>query len=47
VILPASGADDILGRMADTGTKPPRKLIIAQNMEEAKAAAYANDPKRN
>jgi len=44
VILPAGGADDILGRMADTGTKPPRKLIIAQNMEEAKAAAYANDP---
>lgn len=44
MILPAGGADDILGRMSDTGTKPPRKFIIAQNMEEAKAAAYANDP---
>jgi hypothetical protein len=44
VILPAGGADDILGRMADTGTKPPRKLITAQNIDEAKAAAYANDP---
>ena len=44
VILPAGGADDILGRMADESTKPPRKLITAQNMEEAKAAAYANDP---
>jgi len=44
VILPARGADDILGGMADTGTKPPRKFITAQNMEEVKAAAYANDP---
>jgi hypothetical protein len=44
VILSAGGADDILGRMADTGTKPSRKLITAQNMDEAKAAAYANDP---
>ena len=44
VILPAGGADDILGRMADTGTKPPRTFITAPNMEEAKAAAYANDP---
>jgi hypothetical protein len=39
-----AGAYDILGRMADTGTKPPRTFITAQNMEEAKAAAYANDP---
>jgi hypothetical protein len=30
--------------MADTGTKPSRKFITAQNMDEAKAAAYANDP---
>jgi hypothetical protein len=30
--------------MADTGTNPSRKLITAQNMDEAKAAAYANDP---
>ena len=44
MILPAGGANDILGRMADTGTKPSRKLITAQNMDEAKAAAYANDP---
>jgi hypothetical protein len=34
----------ILGRMADTGTKPPRRFITAQNMDETKAAAYANDP---
>ena len=44
VILPAGGADDILVHMADTGTKPSRKPITAQNMDEAKAAAYANDP---
>ena len=44
VILPARGAQDILDRMADTGTTPRRKLITAQNMDEAKAAAYANDP---
>jgi hypothetical protein len=30
--------------MADPGTKPARKLITAQNMDEAKVAAYANDP---
>ena len=30
--------------MADTGTNPSRKPITAQNMDEAKAAAYANDP---
>ena len=35
---------DILGRMVDIGTKPSRKFITAQNMDEAKAAAYANDP---
>ena len=44
VILPAAGADDILGRMSDQATKPARKLITAQNMDEAKTAAYANDP---
>ena len=30
--------------VADTGTNPPRKPITAQNMDEAKTAAYANDP---
>ena len=36
--FPAPGCWEI------TGTKPPRTFITAQNMEEAKAAAYANDP---
>lgn len=44
VILPASGAHDILRHMSDQATKPARKLITAQNMDEAKTAAYANDP---
>jgi hypothetical protein len=30
--------------MSDLATKPARKLITAQTMDEAKAAAYANDP---
>jgi hypothetical protein len=32
--------------MSDLATKATRKLVTAQNMEEAKAAAYANDPHR-
>jgi hypothetical protein len=44
VTLPGRGARDILGRMSDLTTKATRKLVTAQNMEEAKAAAYANDP---
>ena len=44
VTLPAHGARDILGHMADESTNPSRKPITAQNMDEAKAAAYANDP---
>jgi hypothetical protein len=44
VTLPARGAHDILGGMSDLATKPARKLITAQTMDEAKAAAYANDP---
>jgi len=43
VTCPNRGAQDILGRM-DAVTKP-RKTVIAQNMDEAKTAAYANDPK--
>ena len=42
--LPADGARDILGPMMDESIPPSRKPITAQNMEEAKAAAYANDP---
>jgi hypothetical protein len=30
--------------MSDLATKPARKLITAQNRDEAKGAAYANDP---
>ena len=30
--------------MSDLATKATRKLITAQTMDEAKAAAYANDP---
>ena len=44
VTLPAHGARDILSYMADESTNPSRKPITAQNMDEAKAAAYANDP---
>ena len=44
VTLPVHGARDILGHMADESTNPSRKPITAQNMDEAKAAAYANDP---
>ena len=44
VILPTRGAHDILCRMADPSTQPSRKFITAQTMDEAKAAAYANDP---
>ncbi len=28
----------------DAATKPSRKIVTAQNMDEAKTAAYANDP---
>ncbi len=42
--LPTDGARDILGPMVDDRTPLPRKPITALNMEEAKAAAYANDP---
>jgi len=44
VTLPAAGARDILGPMVDERTTLPRKPITARNMEEAKVAAYANDP---
>jgi hypothetical protein len=30
--------------MVDESTKPSHEPITAQNMDEAKAAAYANDP---
>ena len=30
--------------MADSSTSPRRKIITAQNLDEAKTAAYANDP---
>jgi len=36
-------AEDMLGHM-DAATKPSRKIVTAQNMDEAKTAAYANDP---
>jgi hypothetical protein len=35
---------NILGFMADSQTLPSRKIITAQTMDEAKTAAYANDP---
>jgi hypothetical protein len=35
---------NILGVMADLQTPPSRKIITAQTMDEAKTAAYANDP---
>jgi predicted ATP-dependent protease len=44
VTLRGRGAHGILGRMSDLAMKATRKLVTAQNMEEAKAAAYANDP---
>jgi hypothetical protein len=44
VTLLVRSAHDILGRMSDPATKATRKLVTAQNMEEAKAAAYTNDP---
>jgi len=31
--------------MANPETKPSRKVITAQTMDEAKAAAYTNDPR--
>jgi hypothetical protein len=45
VTLPARGLQGILGCMPDLATKLSRKPITAQNMNEAKAAAYANDPR--
>jgi hypothetical protein len=45
VTLPARGLQGILGCMPDLVTKLSRKPITAQNMDEAKAAAYANDPR--
>jgi hypothetical protein len=30
--------------MSDAATTPSRKIITAQTMDEAKTAAYANDP---
>ena len=42
--LPVHGARNILDLMADQSTNPSRKPITAQNMDEAKSAAYANDP---
>jgi hypothetical protein len=44
VTLPTRRAQGILARMPDLATNPSRKPITAQNMDEAKAAAYANDP---
>jgi hypothetical protein len=44
VTLPARSLPGILGCMPDLATKLSRKPITAQNMDEAKAAAYANDP---
>ena len=44
VTLPAHSARDIHGHMADVSTNPSHKPITAQNMDEAKVAAYANDP---
>jgi hypothetical protein len=44
VILSARGLQGILTRMPDLAKNPSRKPITAQNMDEAKAAAYANDP---
>jgi hypothetical protein len=41
--LTARDAKNILGCMAEAKTTSPRK-IIAQNLDEAKTAAYANDP---
>ncbi len=35
----------MLARMSTLSTTPPRKPVTAQNMDEAKAAAYANDPR--
>ena len=35
---------NILACMADFSTSPRRKIITAQNLDEAKTAAYANDP---
>jgi hypothetical protein len=34
----------MLARMSNLATTPPRKPVTAQNMDEAKTAAYANDP---
>jgi hypothetical protein len=39
----ARDAKNILGCMAEVKTTSPHK-IIAQNLDEAKTAAYANDP---
>ena len=44
VTLAAHSARAILAHMADGSTNPSRRPITAQNMDEAKAAAYANDP---
>ena len=38
-------AEIILGGMPNLGTTPSRKIITAQTMDEAKTAAYANDPR--
>ena len=43
--LPTGRAQGILARMQDLATNPSRKPITVQNMDEAKAAAYANDPR--
>jgi hypothetical protein len=42
--LPPLLPKNILGVMADLQTPPSRKIITAQTMDEAKTAAYANDP---
>ena len=34
----------ILGGMANLDVTPSRRIITAQTMDEAKAAAYTNDP---
>ena len=35
---------NILAFMADSQTLPSRRIITAQTMDEAKIAAYTNDP---
>jgi len=45
VTLPARDRRGILGCMPNLATNPSHQPITVQNMDEAKAAAYANDPR--